>query len=173
MNFYYANNDYFSFLHLVENKVALIEGEKESRPFLGLLICVGGKNYFAPLTSPKPKHKRMKDSEDFIRIDNGVLGAINLNNMLPIPKSCYYKIEINNIQNEKYARLLKLQKQWCDFNKYKINSTAQKLYDDVKNGTINNEILQRCCNYKLLEKKCFEYMKVMSINEEEVEYIIK
>ena len=37
--------------------------------------------YFAPLSSPKPKHKKMKNTIDFLKIKNGELGAVNFNNM--------------------------------------------------------------------------------------------
>lgn len=40
--------------------------------------------YFAPLSSPKPKHLKLKSKLDFLKIDNGKLGAIN--NMLPVTK---------------------------------------------------------------------------------------
>ena len=170
MNLYYINKEYCNFLHSIDNKVSIIDGEKEGRPFLGLIICVNGRNYFAPLTSPKTKHRKMKDYLDFIRIDEGKLGAINLNNMILIPKSCANKIEIDNMKNVKYAKLLSLQGKWCENNKEKINKYAENLYYMVKNNIIEEEIKNRCCDFNKIEKQCFKYMEINKIQEEELEY---
>lgn len=40
-------------------------GEKELRPFLGVLFNIEKFEYFAPLSSPKKKHKNMKNMLDF------------------------------------------------------------------------------------------------------------
>ena len=53
----------------------------ELRPFVGVLLEINKCKYFAPLSSPKPKHIKMKNQVDFYKIDSGKLGAINLNNM--------------------------------------------------------------------------------------------
>ena len=53
----------------------------------------------------------MKNSIDFYKIDSGKLGAINFNNMIPIPEQEYTYIDIFNTgDNEierKYNKLLK------------------------------------------------------------------
>ena len=43
--------------------------------------------YFAPLSSFKPKHKRLSETIDFIKI--GDMAVINLNNMIPVPEGIY------------------------------------------------------------------------------------
>lgn len=45
--------------------------------------------YFAPLSSPKQKHLKMKNDIDFYKLSNGKLGAINFNNMIPVPDGSY------------------------------------------------------------------------------------
>ena len=72
--------------------------------------------YFAPLSSPKLKHLKIKSKIDFLRLDSGKLGAINFNNMLPVTEKNIIKI---NLEKK------------C--------------------------ISKRCCNFKLLEEKCYEY----------------
>lgn len=37
-----------------------------------------------PLSSPKEKHKNMKNSIDFLKLDEEKQGKINFNNMIPI-----------------------------------------------------------------------------------------
>ena len=79
--------------------------------FVGVLFEIGEIKYFAPLSSPKYKHLKMKNSIDFYKIDSGKLGAINFNNMIPIPEQEYTYIDIFNTgDNEierKYNKLLK------------------------------------------------------------------
>lgn len=43
--------------------------------------------YFAPLSSFKPKHKRLSETIDFIKI--GDMAVINLNNMFPVSDGIY------------------------------------------------------------------------------------
>lgn len=51
---------------------------------MGVLFEINSCKYFAPLSSPKAKHMLMKNQIDFYKIDRGKLGAINLNNMIPV-----------------------------------------------------------------------------------------
>ena len=69
--------------------------EKELRPFVGVLFEIDGFEYFAPLSSPKPKHKNMKNTIDFFKIKGGELGAINFNNMIPVNIENYVLIDLN------------------------------------------------------------------------------
>ena len=43
--------------------------------------------------------------QDFLKIDGGKLGGINLNNMIPIPSSFLEKIEIDKIEDKKYKEI--------------------------------------------------------------------
>lgn len=65
---------------------------------------------------------------DFRKIDNGNLGAINLNNMIPVVDDALIPIDFNKITDFNYKRLL--QKQYIAINKDKhgIITTAQKLH---------------------------------------------
>ena len=76
------NTDYCDYLRTFDSRVAYNYGKKDTRPFIGILFNIGVLEYFAPLYSPKPKHLVMKNTLDFLRIDNGRLGAINFNNMI-------------------------------------------------------------------------------------------
>ena len=171
MNLYIADINYCNYLHYYEPKIPYIENEKENRPFIGVVLCVNGKNFFAPLTSPKQKHKTMKDMQDFLRIDSGILGGINLNNMIPIPRRYLEKIEIEEIKDLKYKNMLKAQMEWIDKNTLRITNRARNLYYLVIEKKATKELISRCCNFKLLEKKCQEYMELNSIGEEEILYI--
>ena len=41
---------------------------KDNRPFVGLIVILGKRQYCIPLSSPKEKHKNMKNGLDFHRI---------------------------------------------------------------------------------------------------------
>lgn len=69
--------------------------------------------YFAPLSSPKPKHKNMKNIIDFFKIKDGELGAVNFNNMIPVNENNYSLVDLNKetltIAELKYQKLLREQ----------------------------------------------------------------
>ena len=71
--------------------------EKDKRKYIGIVFQINGINYFAPLSSYKTKHVKMRESVDFIKIKD--YAVINLNNMIPIPQSQIVEIDINK---EKY-----------------------------------------------------------------------
>lgn len=75
---------YCEYLRKYDNKVPYSYDKKKLRPFIGVLFEMNNCKYFAPLSSPKPKHKTMKTTLDFLKIAHGKWGAINFNNMLPV-----------------------------------------------------------------------------------------
>ena len=42
---------------------------KDNRPFVGIIIVCDNKKYCIPLSSPKPKHQKMKNDIDFMKIN--------------------------------------------------------------------------------------------------------
>ena len=70
MELYKVDMNYYNYLHYFESKIPYIENEKQNRPFIGIVLNVNGKNFFAPLTSPKKKHLVMKNMQDFLKIDS-------------------------------------------------------------------------------------------------------
>ncbi len=127
---------YCDFLRRYDNRVSYNSNNKEIRPFVGVLFEINNVRYFAPLSSPKPKHLKMKNTIDFYKIDSGKLGAINFNNMIPIPdteftfidttKPCLTSTEL------KYQTLLKNQIYWLNRDGISLNSRAEQLYNDRK-----------------------------------------
>ena len=89
--------------------------------------------YFAPLSSPKPKHKTMKTTLDFLKIAGGDLGAINFNNMLPVTDKNIIKLDLDKEcltkTEEKYTKMLKEQIFWLNRNDDKLYGRSKKLYD--------------------------------------------
>ena len=157
------DTEYCNYLRTFDSKVPYNYNEKELRPFVGVLFKIGKIMYFAPLSSPKPKHLKMKTMMDFLKIDNGKLGAINFNNMLPVTKKNIIELDLNKEpltkSEEKYIKLLQEQLYWLNRNDEKIYDRSKKLYDKYVDGTLNSNIASRCCNFKLLEEICKEYNK--------------
>lgn len=159
LNFYTVNQEYIKYLSQFDNRIEKSYDEKARRPFIGIVLEVEDSLYFAPFTSPKPKHKNMKNTIDFFKIDNGDLGAINFNNMIPIPFEQCVKIDVDNEKNISYRNLLYKQIRWCNEHKNveMILHRAETLYKKVINGKLPKNIIDRCCNFKLLEIKSKEY----------------
>ena len=157
------DTDYCNYLRKYDNKVPYNYKEKELRPFVGVLFRIDNLMYFASLSSPKPKHLKLKTKLDFLKINNGKLGAINFNNMLPVTENNIIKLDLDKEcltkSEEKYTKLLKEQIYWLNRNDDKLYGRSKKLYDKYINGTLDPNISKRCCNFKLLEEKCKEYNK--------------
>lgn len=158
-----VDSDYCDYLRKFDNKVSYNKFEKELRPFIGILFKIDTCEYFAPLSSPKPKHKTMKNTVDFFKIKNGDLGAVNFNNMIPVTESNYTLVDLNKetltISELKYQRLLKEQLNWLNQNYNNLKNKSFKLYELYNNGRLPKNVMERCCNFRLLEEKCVEYNK--------------
>lgn len=162
---------YCNYLRQFDSKVPYNFGRKELRPFAkGILFSVDGLEYFAPLTSPKPKHLTMNNTIDFQKIDEGKLGAINFNNMIPVSANNYRFFDLNKVSSDKAnnKRIKMMQEifRWLNDNKSLIYTKASILYKNYQNQTLNSNVVKRCCNFKLLEKKCKEYNKLNKINKD-------
>ncbi len=160
MRVYNITDDYINYLHQFDEKVCF--NKHESRPYIGIVLQVGDLKYYAPFTSPKQKHVNMKNAIDFRKIGNGKYGAILLNNMIPVIDEALIEVNINNIQDHKYRRLL--QNQYIELNNdfeiiqknaFKIRTIA--FLDESKLTSHQRIIKNRICNLKLLEEKYKEY----------------
>ena len=107
MKFYHIKDDYITFLRQYDSKVS--ENKNQTRPYVGVVLEINSIKYYAPFSSPKTKHKKMKNGKDFRKINNGIYGAINFNNMIPVLDDVLIEIDIANIQDMKYRRLLQNQ----------------------------------------------------------------
>lgn len=167
-NLIIANIDvhYCNYLKKFDFRVPYNNSKNNLRPFVGVLFNIGDKEYFAPLSSPKSKHLKMKNTVDFIKIKNGEYGAINFNNMIPVKKDNYTIINLNKKCNSKeeemYQELLINQYTWININMRSIKNKAAVLYKLYNENRLPDNIKNRCCNYLLLEEKCEEYKNTMT-----------
>lgn len=156
MKFFHIEEDFISYLRQFDTKVA--ENKKQTRPYVGIVLEINSIKYYAPFSSPKPKHKKMKNAKDFRKINNGMYGAINFNNMIPVLDSALIEIDIANITDVKYRRLLQNQYNSIKSDEKGILKTAENLrkiiFAEGKNLSEHDKIIkQRCCNLVLLEEK--------------------
>lgn len=154
------DTSYCDYLRQFDGRVAYNKGSKELRPFIGVLFEVEKCKYFAPLTSPKEKHLTMKNKLDFIKIDEGKLGALNFNNMIPV-ENHYVLLDLDraDLDNKEmqYSKLLKKQLLWLNRNEKQVRGKAEKLYLNHISKKLPKNIYDRCCDFKLLEEKCKLY----------------
>lgn len=163
LNFYIIDNNYIEYLSQFDKHIAYNKNQK--RPYIGVLIVVEEQFYFAPLFSPKPKHKTYKDNLTFFKIINEKnkkdLGIIRFSDMIPVPEECVYLLDIKS-KSYGYKRLLSEQYSYINKseNRRKILNKSKKLYDIVTKSNKNKMTKfykDLSCNFKLLEEKSLEY----------------
>ena len=119
--------------------------------------------YFAPLSSPKPKHSKLKNTLDLIKIENGTYGVVNFNNMIPVMDKNYVIFDLNkkteNRAENFRLELLRNQLRWLTANKKEVNTKSKLLYNLYKSNKLPKNVKDRCCNFPLLEEKYREYNK--------------
>lgn len=150
--------EYCDYLRQFDEKVPYNFNRKVDRPFVGILFQVESCKYFAPLSSPKPKHLSLRNTLDFFKIKNGELGAINFNNMIPVRDDVVEPFNIHEY-DVKYCTLLQGQIFWLNRHKEQIYFKSQKLYHKYISHTLPENVARRCCDFPLLETKCKDYVK--------------
>lgn len=153
---------YCNYLRKYDDKVVYNAGSKELRPFIGVLFSVDGCEYFAPLSSPKDKHLRMKTQIDFVKIDNGKLGVVNFNNMIPVNSTNYELFDLDTppitTSDKNRQILLKSQLFFLNRDIKSIIHKAINLYTKYKENKLPENIKSRCCNFILLEQVSKNYI---------------
>ena len=153
--------EYCDYLWTFDSKFSYNAGKKELRPFIGILFKIGTCEYFAPLSSPKSKHKKLKNTIDLIKINNGIYGVVNLNNMIPVTSKNYIEFDLNKKTENKAEmlriKLLQNQLRYLTADKKEVITKSKLLYDLYKNDRLPKNVKERCCNFVLLEEKCKIY----------------
>ncbi len=154
LDIYHVSDKYIDYLRQFDTRVAY--NKEGKRPYVGVVVQIENTKYYAPFTSPKPKHLQMKDAKDFMKLEKGAYGAINFNNMIPVPDSQLIKVSIDEIKDEKYRYLLNRQLDVIRRNEAVIISHAVILRDLLISDEddlswIDIKVKNRCCNLKILE----------------------
>lgn len=156
---YEVNADYIDYLsayapHLFQNKKP---GQNNERKYIGIVFQINGLDYFAPLSSFKQKHHRMKETVDFIKVKD--YAVINLNNMFPVPLTERKYVDIRSERDPHYRALLLAEYRFIKSIQEKIRKNAQNVYKiKIKDGT-SSALAKRCNDFLSLEKACNKYIK--------------
>ena len=155
--FYEIDTEYVDFLskfsrHLFHNAKT---SQTYSRKYIGILFEINGLKYFAPLSSFKPKHKRLSETVDFIKI--GDMAVINLNNMFPVPDGIYTLKNPRTEPNEQYRTLLNNEIRIIRQKTERIINNAKFVYNHKATNDGKSKLSRRCNDFKLLEAQCKEY----------------
>ena len=101
MKWYAVKKEYIDYLKKWDKKVPNVDYGNRMKCFIGVIFIKNDIEYFAPLTSFKEKFISMKNDIDFYKITNyetgKIYGAIDINNMIPIPKEIYTEITFENL----------------------------------------------------------------------------
>jgi len=98
LNLYLIDMKYIRNLAKADDHVVSVSPqiEKETRPFVEIVVVCATLKYCIPLSSPKPKHTSMKNDVDFMKIMDGekMIGVLNFNNMIPVDESCVIPLNL-------------------------------------------------------------------------------
>lgn len=157
LKIYYIDDSYVNYLRKFDKNVAY--NKKATRPYIGIVYTYNNYNYFAPLASPKPKHKEIRsDAIDIYKIKEGELGVVNINNMIPTPIEVLTEV-LPTITDVKYKKMLEEQLTFLNNSKAKLFKKINYFQNLYRKGHLSENIKNRCCNFGLLEKKFEQYVK--------------
>jgi protein AbiQ len=156
LKLYEINPNYIKYLSQYQEHLFVSDGDKASRKYIGIILQVNGIEYFAPLSSFKPKHKQMKESVDFIKISD--YAVININNMVPVPKCEYHLVEIDKIENPQYKHLLQAENREINRQRNRIMKNADIVYKHKLRNEDVTPLARRTNNFKELEKRYKQYI---------------
>lgn len=154
---YEVKSEYVKYLSNYQEHIFVQNEEGNNRKYIGIILEIKGIKYFAPLSSYKKKHKKMKEGIDFIKIKE--YAAININNMIPVPQNQIVNININEEKNPSYKYLLQAESREINRQKNRIRKNAEIVYNHkLHNGNLT-ALAKRTNDFVLLEKLCNEYEK--------------
>lgn len=156
LRIYRIQEKYIRYLRSRDERVQLNKGAR--RPYVGIVLYVGSYRYFVPMESPKPNHAKIKPGRHLMKLDEGRLGLLGFNNMIPVRDEALISFDINAEPDPKYAELLRRQASFINRNKASVLDHATKTYYSVTAKDKKNDfLLSICCDFKKLERACDRY----------------
>lgn len=147
ISFYDVDEDYIKFLKQYDNKIPDIKYATNSKFVCGIVLNIGGAQYYAPIS-----HLTTKQQTNMQIIDKGKpISTIRFSFMFPAPASVLKRKNFSKIAvtDPKYANLLRTEYLFCSKNKQAIYNKAQKVYAIGCNK--QHKLNYACCDFKLLE----------------------
>lgn len=155
LKLYEINPKYIKYLAQYQEHIFISDGNKASRKYIGVVLQINGMNYFAPLSSFKSKHKRMKESVDFIKIRD--YAVININNMVPVPEGEYHLVDVNGTKDMQYRYLMQAESREINRQRNRIIKNADIVYKHKLRNGDTTPLARRTNDFKELEKRCKQY----------------
>lgn len=135
---------------------------------VGIVVTQGKRQYCIPLSSPKPKHEKMRSDRDFSKImspSGRCIGVLNFNNMVPVDKYVLRDVDLSprkgdTASDRAYKELMRDQLKWRDDNRELVRSKASKLYDIVtRRPDTARRLVSRCCDFARLERVLDQWLR--------------
>lgn len=154
LKIYRISDKYIRFLKGIDSRVQ--DNKDRRRPYVGVVLYVGSFRYFVPMESPKPNHVNIKPGRHIMKLDNGNLGLLGFNNMIPVHDAAIIEFNIDDEPDAKYAELLRRQVSVINRSKADVYAHATKTYYSVVNKK-TTFLVGICCDFKKLENACKRY----------------
>lgn len=175
LKLYSISDKYVQYLRSFDIKVYdNKEGKRtHTRKYLGVVLYIDNFSYYVPFSSPKKSDyeditcSKIKASiVPIIRITekdkNGrykLYGTLRLSNMIPVPISEITPYFVKEEKDQRYKDLILSEIEFIRKNSDMIIRNANVLYKrKVKN--MNIQYLKNTVDFKLVEKKCLEYINL-------------
>ena len=155
LRIYEINSNYIDYLSKYQEHLYYNKDGTNKRKYIGVVLEINGFKYFAPLSSFKPKHKKMKEGVDFIKIKD--YAVLNLNNMIPVPDSACFLPDINSEKDPHYKFLLQAESREINRQKNRILKNAQIVYSHKQKYGVSTLLAKRTNNFVLLENAYKQY----------------
>ena len=157
LNFYQIDADYIYYLLQYDSRVPKADysvANAYDKFLCGIVLNVGGFDYFAPISSfrtPQRTNIIIKD------VNNKDVSSIRFSFMIPVPPGVTSIKQIADEPSEKYRILLNMELQFCRRNANAIYSRANFVYNAV---TVKKDplMVKNCCDFNRLESACAEYV---------------
>ena len=168
LNFYYIKDDYIDYLKQFEKSargytcVPNANYWNTNKFTFGAVLEVNRKQYFVPVSSYSKKQQDVilitdKTAKNKAQ-NNKILGSLRFAYMIPAPRSCIIKLDINKMPTENSRVHTAKELAFCRRNRDKIQNQAKKTYDRVVSKEFP-ELTRNSCDFKLLEEAYIEYCK--------------
>ena len=151
---YTVSEEYNEVLSKGDSEVIRSTDDKKTRPFAGVLFTLENRNYFVPLTSPKPKHLTMKNNKEIHKLDGGHRGIIDFCKMIPVPDSQLEKIDFSEREktHPHNYNLLRNQLRLVNKDRETIRKKAKEFYQNYFSSKMSKAIKERCVNLSRANK---------------------
>lgn len=157
LKIYEIDKEYLAYISAYSEHVFYSPTDTQKRKYIGIILQVDGIRYFAPLSSFKPKHKKMREGVDFIKIKD--YSVININNMIPVPEGCYRLVDVNGEKDPHYKYLLQAEAREINRHRNRILKNASIVRSHKLANDNSTPLAKRCNDFKRLEKAYLDFVK--------------